>query len=75
MFKSLDIQKDMEVVGMDGKHVGTVNHLETANRIILSKDDPRKRGAATPHFDRPCGCVRQRKQAGLRRLGTATPKN
>ena len=35
MFKSLDIQKDMEVVGMDGKHVGTVDHLATADRIIL----------------------------------------
>jgi hypothetical protein len=23
MFKSLDIQKDMEVVGLDGNHVGT----------------------------------------------------
>jgi hypothetical protein len=38
MFKSLDIQKDMDVVGLDGKHVGTVDHLETADRIILSKD-------------------------------------
>ena len=27
MFKSLDIQKDMEVVGLDGDHVGTVDHL------------------------------------------------
>jgi hypothetical protein len=44
MFKSLDIQKDMEVVGMDGKHVGTVDHLETADRIILSKDDPKAGG-------------------------------
>jgi ribosomal 30S subunit maturation factor RimM len=32
MFKSLDIQKDMEVVGLDGKRVGTVDHLETADR-------------------------------------------
>ena len=52
MLKSLKIQKDMEVVGLngkevvglDGKHVGTVDHLETADRIILriilSKDDP-----------------------------------
>jgi hypothetical protein len=36
MFKSLDIQKDMEVVGLDGKHVGTVDHLEAADRILLS---------------------------------------
>jgi hypothetical protein len=44
MFKSLDIQKDMEVVGLDGKHVGTVDHLEAADRIILSKDDPKAGG-------------------------------
>ena len=44
MFKSLDIQKDMEVVGMDGKHVGTVDHLATADRIILSKEDPKAGG-------------------------------
>jgi hypothetical protein len=41
MFKSLDIQKGMEVVGLDSKHVGTVDHLETADRIVLSKDDPK----------------------------------
>jgi hypothetical protein len=27
MFKSLDIQRDMEVVGLDGKHVGIVDHI------------------------------------------------
>src|SRR6266436_4236723 len=44
MFKSLDIQMNMEVEGLDGKHVGTVDHLETADRIILSKDDPKAGG-------------------------------
>ena len=44
MFKSLDIQKHMEIVGSDGKHVGTVDHLEVADRIILSKDDPKAGG-------------------------------
>jgi hypothetical protein len=44
MFKSLDIQKGMEVVGLDSKHVGTVDHLETADRIVLSKDDPKAGG-------------------------------
>ena len=44
MFKSFDIQKDMEVVGLDGNHVGTVDHLEAADRIILSKDDPKAGG-------------------------------
>ena len=47
MFKSLDIQKDMEVVGLDGNHVGTVDHLEAADRIILSKDDPKAGGRLT----------------------------
>jgi Uncharacterized protein conserved in bacteria (DUF2171) len=32
MFKSLDLQKDMEVVGLEGNHVGTVDHLEAADR-------------------------------------------
>jgi len=44
MFKSLDIQKGMEVVGLDSKHVGTVDHLETADRIVLSKDDAKAGG-------------------------------
>jgi len=34
----------VEVVGLDGKHVGAVDHLETAERIILSKDDPKAVG-------------------------------
>jgi hypothetical protein len=38
MFKSLDIQEHMEVVGSDGKHVGTVDHLEGPERILLTKD-------------------------------------
>ena len=48
MFKSLDIQKNMGVVDLDGKHVGTVDHLETADRIILSKDDPNAGGKRHP---------------------------
>jgi hypothetical protein len=51
MFKSLDIQKDIKVVGLDGKHVGAVDHLETADRIILSKDDEGRRPASS-HLDR-----------------------
>jgi hypothetical protein len=34
----------MEVVGWDGKHVVTVNHLKTADRIILSKNNPKAGG-------------------------------
>ena len=48
MFKSLDVQDHMEVVGSDGEHVGTVDHKETADRIILTKDDPKAGGR--PHL-------------------------
>jgi hypothetical protein len=44
MFKSLDIQKHMEVVGSDGKHVGTIDHLEGPERILLTRDDPKAGG-------------------------------
>src|SRR5262249_6695542 len=40
MFKSLDIRDHMEVVGSDDKHVGTVDHMQSADRILLAKDDP-----------------------------------
>ena len=33
------IQAHMEVVGSDGKHVGTVDHTESADRIVLTGDD------------------------------------
>ena len=33
MFKSLDIQEHMEVVGSDGKHVGIVDHKEGDDRL------------------------------------------
>jgi hypothetical protein len=48
MFKSLDVQEHMEVVGSDGKHVGTVDHKESADLIILTKDDPNAGGR--PHL-------------------------
>jgi hypothetical protein len=44
MFKSLDIQEHMEVIGSDGKHIGTVDHLESPERILLTKDDPKAGG-------------------------------
>jgi hypothetical protein len=45
MFKSLDIQDHMEVVGSDDKHVGTVDHvLEGAEEILLTKEDPNSGG-------------------------------
>ena len=48
MPKNLDVQEHMEVVGSDGKHVGTVDHKESADLIILTKDDPNAGGP--PHL-------------------------
>lgn len=42
------IQAHMEVVGSDGKHVGTVDHAESADRIVLTGDDPKAGGK--PHL-------------------------
>jgi hypothetical protein len=42
------IQKHMEVVGSDGKHVGTIDHTESADRIVLTGDDPKASGK--PHL-------------------------
>lgn len=44
MAKASDIREHMEVVGSDGKHVGTVDHLEGADRIKLTKNDPNAGG-------------------------------
>jgi hypothetical protein len=44
MFKILDIEEHMEVVGSDDKHVGTVDHKEGHDRIILTEDDPKADG-------------------------------
>jgi hypothetical protein len=48
MFKMLDVQERMDVVGSDDAHVGMVDHKENAGRIVLSKDDPNADG--TPHL-------------------------
>ena len=44
----LKIQAHMEVVGSDGKYVGTVDHTESADRIVLTGDDPKAGGK--PHL-------------------------
>jgi hypothetical protein len=44
MAKTSDIKEHMEVLGSDGAHVGTVDHLEGADRIKLTKDDPKAGG-------------------------------
>ena len=34
------IKQYMEVLGSDGAHVGTVDHVEGADAVRLAKDDP-----------------------------------
>lgn len=40
MVEANKIREHMEVIGSDGKHVGTVDHLEGEDRIKLAKNDP-----------------------------------
>ena len=40
MVKSSDIREHMEVLGSDGEHVGTVDHMEGDSQIKLTKNDP-----------------------------------
>lgn len=42
------IVEHMEVLGSDGEHVGTVDHLEGINQIKLTKNDAAAKG--THHF-------------------------
>lgn len=39
-----NIKEHMEVLGSDGKHVGTVDHMDSGNRIKLTKNDPKAGG-------------------------------
>ena len=39
MIHQADIKEHMEVVGSDGKHVGTVDHLAKSGLIKLTKTD------------------------------------
>jgi hypothetical protein len=39
MAKAQDIKEHMEVIGSDGQHVGTVDHLEGSDKIKLAKSD------------------------------------
>jgi hypothetical protein len=45
---ALGIQERMEVVGSDGHHVGTIDHKETADQLVLAGDDPKAGGK--PHL-------------------------
>jgi hypothetical protein len=44
MAQKFNIKEHMEVIGADGKHVGTVDHLEGSNQIKLTKTDPQAGG-------------------------------
>ena len=44
MFNKTDIKEHMEVLGSDGQHVGTVDHMEGSNQIKLTRKDPKAGG-------------------------------
>lgn len=44
MAKAQDIKEHMEVLGSDGEHIGTVDHLDGADKIKLAKNDPASGG-------------------------------
>jgi len=39
MANANDIKEHMDVIGSDGEHVGTVDHLEGSDKIKLTKTD------------------------------------
>jgi hypothetical protein len=39
-----DVKEHMEVLGADGKHVGTVDCTTDADKIVLTKSDPQSGG-------------------------------
>ena len=44
MINTKNIKEHMEVLGSDGQHVGTVDCLKGADRIVLTKSDPKSGG-------------------------------
>lgn len=48
MLNTSKIHEHMEVLGSDGVHVGTVDHMEGPDQIKLTKSDPAAEG--THHF-------------------------
>jgi len=50
----LEIREHMEVLGSDGEHVGTVDHLEGEGAIKLTKTDKKSEGK---HHFRPVDWV------------------
>jgi hypothetical protein len=44
MIRTQDIKEHMEVIGSDGEHVGTVDHLDGTDKIKLTKTDAKTGG-------------------------------
>jgi hypothetical protein len=44
MVDSAKITEHMEVLGSDGAHIGTVDHMDGSDRIKLTKTDPKAGG-------------------------------
>lgn len=44
MVQATQIKEHMEVLGSDGQHVGTVDHIEGSDKIKLAKTDPKAGG-------------------------------
>ena len=44
MAKVQDVKEHMAAPGADGKHVGTVDHVEGVDKIKLTKGDPQSGG-------------------------------
>lgn len=42
--RTQDIKEHMEVLGSDGKHIGTVDCMEGTDKIKLTKSDPQSGG-------------------------------
>ena len=61
MFDKNQIREHMEIIGADGVHVGTVDHLDdSGERIKLTKhDSPQTQGGK-----RPAAPLRHRRKCG-----------
>jgi hypothetical protein len=44
MVQAAQIKEHMEVLGSDGQHIGTVDHMEGSDKIKLAKNDPASGG-------------------------------
>jgi hypothetical protein len=44
MYITQTIKEHMEVLGSDGQHIGTVDCLKGADKIVLTKSDPKSGG-------------------------------